>query len=119
MSLNFVQRVNDPGVSAGGAVTMRTLSLDVQRHITKLSSVKVFGNYTSNSQLDPLSMVPLVDSAFAGLSFSKTITQHLSLQVSGTRQQFMGNNPFGFGQRSHDIASVSISYGLAAPIGRQ
>ena len=118
MSFSFVQRVNDPGISGGGAVTMRTLNLDVQRRITKLSTFKVMGNYTSNNQLDPLSVAPLLDSASAGISFSKVITPHLSFQLSGLRQQFMGNNPLGFAQRSHDIASVSLSYTFDAPIGR-
>jgi hypothetical protein len=118
MSLGFVQQVNDPGISGGGAVSMRTVNFDVQRRITKLSTLYLTGNYTSNSQLDPLSVAPLVDSASAGLTFSKVITPHLSLQLSGIRQQFMGNSPFGFGQRSHDIASVSLSYTFQAPIGR-
>ena len=118
MSLSFVQRVNDPGISGGGAVSMRTVNLDLQRRITKLSTLNVFGNYTSNNQLDPLSVAPLVDSASAGLSVSKVITPHLSLQVSGFRQQFLGNSSVRFGQRSHDVASVSLSYTFQAPIGR-
>ena len=118
MSLSFIQRVNDSGISGGNAVTMRTLNLDIQRRITKLSSFRMMGNYTSNNQLDPLSVAPILDSASAGISFSKVITPHLSFQLSGLRQQFIGRNPPAFAQRNHDIASVSLSYTFDAPIGR-
>src|SRR5205807_2785558 len=93
MSISFVQRLSDSGLSGGGAVSARTASLQMQHRITKESTISLTGNYVSNGQVDPLSVVPLANSASAGVTFTKVLTPRLSINFSALRQQFIGNAP--------------------------
>lgn len=118
MTASFIQQVGGAGLSGEGAVSVRTVSLQLEHRLSKRSSLGFTGNYTTNNQLVPTNLLTLADSASAGINFSRSISQRLTLQVSALRQQFMGNALPGFGLRSHDIASVSLSYSWARPIGR-
>jgi hypothetical protein len=118
MTASFVQQVSGAGLNGEGSVSVRTVSLQLQHSLTRLSSLNFTGNYTSNNQLVPSNFLTLADSASAGLTFSKSLTDRLALQLSALRQQFMGTTLPGFGLRSHDIASASLSYSWTRPIGR-
>jgi hypothetical protein len=118
LTATFVQRLGDAGLSGGGAVSMRNATLQIQHRITKQSSLSLSGNYVSNSQFDPLSLVPLTDAVSAGLTITKVLTPRLTLSLSGLRQQFIGGGPVGFSQPNHDVAAVSLSYSFSRPIGR-
>jgi hypothetical protein len=118
LTASFVQRLGDAGLSGGGAVSMRSATLQIQHRITRQSSLSLSGNYISNSQFDPLSMVQLADAVSAGLTITKALTPRLTLSLSGLRQQFIGGSPVGFPQPNHDIAAVSLSYSFSQPIGR-
>lgn len=118
VTASFVQEVSGAGLNGEGSVSVRTSSLQLQRSLSRLSSLNFTGSYTSNDQLMPVSFLTLTDSASVGLTFSKSLTDRLTLQVSALRQQFMGNALPGFQLRSHDIASVSLFYSRTRPIGR-
>lgn len=118
LNASFVQQVSDSGAVGGGAVAARTLSLEIQHQLTKLSNISLNGSYTSNSQLDPLSVIPLVNSGTIGIRFSRSLSQRLAFQASALRQQFTGTIPVGFFERSHDIMSATLTYSWQMPIGR-
>jgi len=121
MSASFVQQISDSGLNGGGSLLVRTLDLQTQRQLTSRLSVRLFGNYVSNNQLDPLSVLLLTDSALAGVGFAQSLTPHLTLNLSAQRQQLLGtagNTLQGYRQHSHDIGTVSLSYNLTRPIGR-
>jgi hypothetical protein len=118
LSSSFTQRVSDAGLSGGGAVNLRSAALQIQHQVTRRSSVNFFGNCVFASQIDPFSTVPLTDSASAGFGFTRTLTQQISLGLSAFRREIIGNARQSFGDRSHDVASVSLSYTFARPIGR-
>lgn len=121
LSASFVQQVSDSGLSGGGSVLVRMVSLQMQRQIIPQLSLNLVGNYVSNNQLDPLSPVVLTDAASVGLGISRVLTQHMTLNLSALRQQFLGsagNTLQLYRQHSHDIGTVSLSYTFARPIGR-
>jgi len=118
LSLSFVQQVGDSGTNGAGSVVVRTASLGLQHQITRLSTIGLNGRYISNNSFDPLGQVALSDSATAGMSYSRVLTPRVTLQITGSREQFMGTAPLGFRQRSYDLATVSLSYTLQRPIGR-
>ena len=116
--LTFVQRLTDAGLGGGAVVRTQTTSLEAQRRLSRRSAMSLMANYVSNNQFDPLSEVRLSDSAIAGITLSRSLSPRFSLSCSAIRQQFMGSAPLGLLQRSHDIASVSLSYSMRRPIGR-
>lgn len=121
LSASFVQQISDSGLNSGGSLLVRTASLRLQHQIAPRLGLSFFGTHVSNIQLDSITPLSLTDSASAGLSVSRVLTPHLTLSLSAVRQQFMGNSgsgQFAYLQRSHDIATVSLSYGFARPIGR-
>ena len=118
MSASFVQQVSDAGLNGGGAVSAKTINVQAQHRLTKLSSVSFTGIYINNSQLDPLSISTLNNSASAGISYSRTLNSRINVGLSILRQQFLGNTTPGFGLHSHDIASIALSYSWNRPIGR-
>ena len=121
LSASLVQQVSDSGLNSGGSLLVRMASLNLQHQIAPRWRLTFFGTYISNTQLDSLTPLFLSDSASAGLTVSRVLTPHLSLNLSALRQQFMGDSgggPFAYLQHSHDIATVSLSYSFARPIGR-
>ena len=121
LSANFVQQISDSGFNGGASVLVRTIDVQMQRQLTARSSVRLFGTYVSNNQLDPVSAFLLTDYASAGVGFSKSLTQHVTLNFSAQRQQLLGatgNLLQGYRQHSHDIGTVSLSYNFIRPIGR-
>ena len=118
LSLSFVQQVGDSGINGAGSVMVRTASLDGQHRLGKFSNVSLHSSYISNNQFDPLSQTSLADYVSGGVSLSRVLGPRLTLQISGVRQQLLGRAPVGFQQRSHDIASVSLSYTFQQPVGR-
>jgi hypothetical protein len=122
ITASFLQQVGDSGFNGVGSVLVRTAQLQVQRRVTNRLTLNIFGNYVSNQGLHPQDAVSLENWASAGVAFSRVLTRRLTLGASALRQQFIGNNPTSFVQyfpeRSHDVASVSLSYSFEAPIGR-
>jgi len=121
MKASFIQQVNDSGLNGQGSMLVRTATVDVKHQIGPLLRLKLFGNYVSNDQLDPLSKTYIPSAASAGIGFEKVVTPHITLNLSAQRQQFMGGAqvPFlGYQQRSHEIGTISISYNFARPLGR-
>jgi len=118
LSLSFVQQVGDSGVNGAGSVIVRTARVEAQRGLSRRSSLSLNGGYIGNHQFGPITQPSLADYVSAGVSFSRTLSSRLTLLVSGTRQQLIGRPTLGFQQRSHDVASVSLSYTLQQPIGR-
>ena len=117
-NLSFVQQVGDSGLNGAGPVVVRTVNLDAQHRLNGLSTISLHGSYISNTQFERSSQLAMSDYAAAGVSLSRVLTQRLTLQISGVRQQLLGRAAVGFQQRSHDIASVSLSYTFQQPIGR-
>lgn len=118
INASYIQQVGDAGLSGGGAVGVRTVTLGAQHQLTTRSTLRLNGTYTSNSQFDPLSTTPLRDSASAGITYSQRLTDRANIDFSILRQQFLGSPGAGFGLHSHDVAAVSLSYAWNRPIGR-
>jgi len=120
-SASFVQQVNDSGLNGTGSALVRTVNAQVQHRIGKSWNLHFYGNYVSNNQRDPVSPLLLTDSATAGLGLSKMVTPHLTLSLSAMRQQFFEGTAITFGvygQRSHDVGTISFLYNFTRPIGR-
>lgn len=118
LSASFVQVVNDSGISGGGAANVRMANLQAQRQLSRKTTANVFANYVSNNQLGSVSTALLTDSVSAGAGLSRTLGPHLGISISAFRQQFIGAVMPALGQQSHDVASISLSYKFARPIGR-
>lgn len=118
MSASFVQQISDAGASGGAAVDTRIVNLQVQRQLRPRLSVNSFGNYVTNGQLDPLSTFNLPDTASIGLGFTYALSPHVNMNLSAFHQQFFGSAPQLVTQRSHEVASISLSYRFGRPLGR-
>ena len=118
LNANFVQQVGTAGLGGAGSVTTRTVSLQLQRALTRTSTIGLSGNSTFNSQIITVGLPTPTNSASVGITYSKTITDRLSFDFSVMRQQFIDNVLPGFNTRSHDLASATLSYSWRRPIGR-
>ncbi|MFL6436457.1 MAG: hypothetical protein ACJ71Q_02670 [Terriglobales bacterium] len=121
LSASFVQQISDSGLNGAGSLLVRTAQVQLKHQIANRVTLNTFGTYISNNQLDPLSPVLLADSASAGVTFTKSITPRISVNISGMRQQIIGTPGQAlsqFAQHSHDVATVSLSYTFVRPIGR-
>src|SRR3954452_1799587 len=118
LSASFIQRVSDSGVSAVGAVEARILNVQAQRHLTARSSVNIFVSYFSNTQLVAFAPDLSPDSLLTGAGYSRSLSPHLNLDIFAFRQEFSRDVSPLVRSSAHDVAAVSLSYNLAAPIGR-
>ena len=118
LTASFVQRVSDGGAGGGAAVDSRTASFGLQRRLSSRITTVLFANYVSNTQLDPLVAQPDFASVSGGVSVSRMMTPHWSVNLSASRQAFLGNTAQLIGQHDHDVATISISYSFTRPIGR-
>lgn len=121
MKASFIQQVNDSGLNGQGSMLVRTVTADIQHQIGPRLRLKIFGNYVSNSQLDPVSTTYIANAASAGIGFEKVLTPHIAINLLAQRQQFIGGAQvpfFGYQQRSHEIGTISIAYTFARPLGR-
>lgn len=121
MKASFMQQVNDSGLNGQSSMLVRMASLDIQHQIGPRLRLKLFGNFVSNGQLDPLSTTYLANAASAGIDFEKEVTPHIKVNLLAQRQQFIGEaqgSILGYQQRSHEIGTVSIAYSFARALGR-
>ena len=102
----------------GGAVEARIVNFEAQRQIAQRSTVRLFARCFLNSEFNPLLSTAAADSVVGGLAYSRSLSPHLSLQISLLRQGFVGNVSPVFGTVAHDVAALSFSYDLGRPIGR-
>ena len=118
LNASFVQQVGTAGLGGVGSVTTRTASLQLQRALTRTSTIGLSGNSNFNRQIITVGLPTPTNSASVGITYSKTITDRLSFDFSVMRQQFIDNVLPGFNTRSHDLASATLSYSWRRPIGR-